>query len=194
MGQVDADGTGAGALPHDDIQGEILHGGVEDFLHIPVQPMDFINEKHIMVLQGGQNGCQLSRPSDGRAAGHFELASQLIGNDFRHGGLSQPRRAVEKHMVQRFLPGFRRCNIYLQVFLKRFLAYVIIQPLGAQGILPLIFRRFLRRNDAALAAQHLFFLLASQTFYILIIHLLLPVFCKFTERGADQLRHIIIGA
>ena len=52
--QLELDGTGARALSNDDIQTEVLHGGVQALFHHMAQPMDLIDEQHIVLLEIGQ--------------------------------------------------------------------------------------------------------------------------------------------
>ena len=56
MRQLQADGTRRGPLAYDDVQCEIFHSRVENFLHSPSQPVDFIDEKYIPRAQVGQDG------------------------------------------------------------------------------------------------------------------------------------------
>ena len=54
VGQIQADGVGAGPLPHDDVQGVVLHGGVQDLLHGTVQPMNLVHKKDIPLVEVGE--------------------------------------------------------------------------------------------------------------------------------------------
>lgn len=66
MSKIDADGAGASPLPHDNIQRKVFHRRVQDFFDIPIQSMDLIDEKYIVVLQCRQDGSQLpGRPMAG---------------------------------------------------------------------------------------------------------------------------------
>ena len=131
MSQIDPDGGGPGAFPHDDIKGKVFHGGIEYFLHVPIQPVNFIDEKDVMILESSQDSCQFSRTADGGPTGLLELGSQLIGNDFCHGRFPKARRSVKEDVIQGFFAGFGRSDIDFQIFFERFLADVVIQPLGA---------------------------------------------------------------
>ena len=123
MSKIDADGAGASPLPHDNIQRKVFHRRVQDFFDIPIQSMDLIDEKYIVVLQCRQDGSQLPRTPDGRTARHFKLRSQLIGDDLRH-----------------------------ETLLEGFLSDIIVQMLRTKRRLPLVFCAFFGGNDAPLAA------------------------------------------
>ena len=90
---------GAGTLADDDIQGVILHGGIEDLLHVGVEAMDLVDKQHVPRGQVGKQGRQIPCMADGRAAGHPEVAPHLVGHDGRQGGFSQARRAVKQGVV-----------------------------------------------------------------------------------------------
>ena len=60
------------------------------------------------------------------------MYSHFIGNNPGQCGLSQPRRPVEKYMVQRFFPLSGRFDINFQRFPGFFLSNILLQPLGPQ--------------------------------------------------------------
>src|SRR5690606_8284238 len=51
-----------------------------------------------------------------RTGSDFEANSQFIGNDVRKCGLSQPRRAVKKHVIERLTTHTGRTDNDLQIF------------------------------------------------------------------------------
>ena len=55
-GQIEADRAGGRALADQDVELGVLHGGVEDFLHRPVEPVDLVDEQHVAHLEVGQQG------------------------------------------------------------------------------------------------------------------------------------------
>ena len=122
-------------LAGNDVQGKVLHGGVEDFLHAPGKPVNLINKQHIPGIQVGEQGCQISGLFNGRAAGHPQAHPQLVGDNPRQGGFAQARRAVEQHMVQGLLPLPGRLDKHRQIFLDFLLSNIIGEMPGPQGIL-----------------------------------------------------------
>ena len=43
------------------IEFEILHRGIENFLHRRIEAMDFVDEQHVARLEIGENGGQIAR-------------------------------------------------------------------------------------------------------------------------------------
>ena len=132
LGQINADGAGGGTLTDDDVQGEILHGGVEDLLHHAGQTVDLVNEEHVTGVEVGQKSRQISLLLDGGTRGHPQIHPHLGGDDPRQGGLTQAGRAVKENVVKRITALFCGFDIHLKVFLYFFLTYVFVKRLGAQ--------------------------------------------------------------
>ena len=105
FGQIQPDRAGRGALADHDVQGVILHGGIEHFLHGMAQPVDFVDKQHVACGQIGENGGQIPRALNGGAAGDSNIVAHFRGDNARQGGFAQAGRAVEQNMIQRLLPG-----------------------------------------------------------------------------------------
>ena len=112
MRQIQPDGVGRRPLAYDNIQSVVLHGGVQNFLHGAVQPVDLVDKEDISLLQIAQDRCHFPRFSDGRSRSDLHMCSHLIGNDSGERGLSKSGRSVEQHMVERFPPRLCRLDIY----------------------------------------------------------------------------------
>ena len=132
-GQVQPDGPGGGALADHDVQGVVLHGGVQHFLHGPGQAVDFVDKQHVPLGEVGQNGRQVSRPVDGRAGGDADVLPHFRGDDAGQRRLAQAGGAVEQDVVQGVVPGQGRLDGDFQVFLRLLLADIVRQGMGAQG-------------------------------------------------------------
>ena len=91
--QVDADGAGTWAFADDQVELEILHGRVEDFLDRRLQAVDFVDEQHVARLQVGEDGGEVSGALDDRAGGGAEAYAELAGDDLGERGLAQARGA-----------------------------------------------------------------------------------------------------
>ena len=104
--QVQPHAAGVGALVHDDVQLEILHRRVEVFLDGFLEAVDFIDEKHVALLQVGQQAGQVAGLLDGRAAGAFEAGAHALGDDVGEGGFAQAGRAAEEEVVEGFAALF----------------------------------------------------------------------------------------
>ena len=91
MGKPQPDAVGHGSLAGDDVYGKILHGGVKDLLHRPVEPVDLVYEEDVPLAQIGHDGRKIRSPGDGGAGGYLEFDAHLPGDYTREGGLSQAR-------------------------------------------------------------------------------------------------------
>ena len=91
-------------LADQNVELEILHRRVEDFLHGGGQAVDFVYEQHIARLNVREQRGQIAGALHYRAAGGAELRLHLPGHNARQRGLAQPRRAVEEQMVEAFAP------------------------------------------------------------------------------------------
>ena len=90
-----------GPLADHDVQREILHCRVEDLLHRAIQAVNLVDEEHVALVQRSQDGRQIPRPLDRRAAGVADVGAQLAGHDRRQGGLAQTGRAVQQDVIRR---------------------------------------------------------------------------------------------
>ena len=125
---------GAGALADDDIQGVILHGGIEDLLHVGVEAMDLVDKQHVPRGQVGKQSRQIPCMADGRAAGHPEVPAHLVGHDGRQGGFSQARRAIEQGVIQGLAPALGRLDVDAHMLLHIALADILPQKPGPEAI------------------------------------------------------------
>ncbi len=51
---------GIGSGFNHDVDLEILHGRIEVLFHNRAQPVNFVNEKHIMITQAGKQPCKIT--------------------------------------------------------------------------------------------------------------------------------------
>ena len=133
MGQVQADGVGAGALPHDDVQGVVLHGGVQDLLHGAVQAVDLVHKEDVPLVEVGQKSRQITRLLDGGPGGDADAGPHLLGDDPGEGRFAETRRAVEQDVVQGLVPPLGRLNEDRELLPGPFLANVLREGFGAEG-------------------------------------------------------------
>ena len=59
--KVDLYGACAGAGVYHDIYPVIFHGRVQVFFHHGAEPVNLVNEQHVLVFQVGQQTCQVAR-------------------------------------------------------------------------------------------------------------------------------------
>ena len=107
MGQVQPDGVCRGALPQDDVHGEILHGGIEDLLHRAVDAVDLVEKQDVVFLQVREKRHEIPLLFDGRAGGDAHIDAHLVCDDGGQGRLPQARGPVQKHMIQGLITHFR---------------------------------------------------------------------------------------
>ena len=99
MGHFEADGACAWPLPYDDIDLEVLHGGIEDLLDRPVEAVDLIDEEHVPVLEMSEDGRHVTLELQCGSRGGDDAHPHFRGDDIRKGGLAQPGRAGQKYVV-----------------------------------------------------------------------------------------------
>ena len=124
--------AGAGALPDHDVQLVVLHRGVEDLFDRRRHPMDLVDEEHLVLLEVGEHGRKVSSFLDDRAGGRAHRHAKLVADDVRKRGLAKSGRAVQKDVIERFLPATRRFDRHLQVVAHAILPDVLGQGSRAQ--------------------------------------------------------------
>jgi len=78
--QLQADGPGARSASDDQVEGEVLHRGVEDLLEGPAEAVDFVDEQHVAELKIRHDGGEVPGLSiDGLSDAN--LPTHLAGND-----------------------------------------------------------------------------------------------------------------
>jgi len=106
--QIDADRARRRPFADHQIQHVILHGRVEDLLHIGRQAVDLVDEQDVAGFQIGQDGRQVAGLGQHRPAGGPEIDAQLAGDDLGQRGLAEARRAEQQHMIERLRRGRAR--------------------------------------------------------------------------------------
>ena len=132
LGSGSLQGAGPGPLADDQVQAEVLHGRVEDFLHHRGQTVDFVDEQDVQGGQVGEQGRQVPGPFHHRPRGGLDAAAHLVGDDVGQGGLPQTRGAVHQDVVHRLAPGPGRLQGDLQVAPQFLLAHELGQIPGPQ--------------------------------------------------------------
>src|SRR6266446_4124441 len=126
--QIQTVRPGAGPLTDDDVELEVLHRGIEDFLDIGLEPMNLVDEKHIAEFEVCQNRSQITLHLDQRAGGRTESCPHFVGNNGSECRLTQPGRTVQKNVVERLTALARGLDGYVEVVLNRLLANVLRNP------------------------------------------------------------------
>jgi hypothetical protein len=143
--QVELDRARRRALADHDVDLEIFHRRVQHFLDDRRQPVDLVDEQHVVRLQVGQQRGQVAGALDHRAGGLAQVDAHLGGDDMGQRGLAQAGRAEDQHVVERLLALARGLDVDLQLFADGFLAQVFVQALGTDAGLD----RFVFAGDRA---------------------------------------------
>ena len=115
------------SLADQDVERVVLHRGVEDLLDRPVQPVDLVDEQHVVLVERGEDRRQIAGPLDGRAARVADVDPELAGDDRGQGRLAEAGRPVEQDVVGRLSPPPRRLEEDRQVGLDLALADVFVE-------------------------------------------------------------------
>ena len=99
--------------------------------------MDLIDKQHIALVQVGKQTRQIARLVEHRARCHFKLRTHLIGDDTRQRGLTQTRRAVQQHVIERLSAHQRCANKDMEILDNLLLTREIGQLLRSDTILKL---------------------------------------------------------
>ena len=123
------------SLPDHDVEGEVLHGRIEDLLDGPRQPVDLVDEEDVMLLQRGQDGGEIARPFDRRPGREPDVDPELAGDDGSQGRLAEPGRAVEQDVIGGFSPAPGGAQQHGQARLDLSLSDVLVERVRPEGAL-----------------------------------------------------------
>ena len=117
-GQIDPHRARRRAFADHDIERAVLHRGIEDFLDRGTEPVDFVNEQDVAVLQIGEQRREIARFGNDRAGCGAEPDAHFLGDNLRERGLAKPRRAKEQHMVKRLPAPLRGLDEHAQIIAR----------------------------------------------------------------------------
>ena len=103
------------ALADDDVELEVFHRRVEDFLDRRRHAVDLVDEEHFALGEIGQDGREVARTFDHRSGGRPHRDAELVADHVRERRLAEARRSVEQHMVERFAAPLGGRNRHLQI-------------------------------------------------------------------------------
>jgi hypothetical protein len=99
-GEIQADGASGRALVDNDIDPEVLNGGVEIFFDDFGQAVNFIDEEDISLLKSsketGEIACFFNRGTRGGANGGIHFRAQDVGES----GFPESRRSTEEKVIE----------------------------------------------------------------------------------------------
>lgn len=131
--QINFDRARGRTLADDQIQLEILHGRIEDFLHRNGHAMDFIHKEYVMSAEIGEDGRQIPAALQHRAGSADQVDAQFCGHDLRQSRLAQARIAVKQRMIQRLAALSGRAQVDAQIGAQLVLADEVIQTARAHA-------------------------------------------------------------
>ena len=77
--------------------------------------MDFVDEQHVALFQGGKQTRQVARLVQHGTGGYLHVYAHLVRDDVRERGFSQTGRAMEERMIQGVSAHLGGLDVYLQV-------------------------------------------------------------------------------
>jgi hypothetical protein len=100
--QVELDRARRGTFADYDVELEVLHRRVQYFLDHRAQPMDLVDEQHVVGLEVGQDRGEIARAFEDRARCLAQADAHLVGDDVCKRRLAEARRAEdEQDMIER---------------------------------------------------------------------------------------------
>ena len=112
---------------------KILHGRIENLLYHMRQAVDLVDEEDVLFVQIRQNRRQIARPFDHRSRGRLDIHPHLPGYYIGQGRLPEPRRSVQKHMIERLLTPFGRLDEDGEILLDLLLTDIFGKVFRTEG-------------------------------------------------------------
>ncbi len=136
-------------FPGDNIEGEVLHGGVKDFFHAAGKAVDFIDEKHVTRAEVRQDRREVARLFDRGPGRDAEIYAEFVRYDARQRRLAKAGRTVQQHVVEAFFPLLRRFDENGKILLHLILTDIFRKGARTERIFDrTVLRGILRRHDA----------------------------------------------
>ena len=132
-GQVQAHGFCGGAFADDDVQPEVLQGGIHGFLNGGVQSVNFVYEEDVAGLKRGQQRGDVSGALQGGAGGGVEPSAHFAGDDDGQSGFSESGRPEEQGVIQGFAAFFCGGDEHRELPPHFGLADIFVQGGGTQA-------------------------------------------------------------
>src|SRR5260370_37841570 len=107
----------ARALADDEIDSVILHGRIKNLLDRGEQAMDVIEEEKLADFDRRENRREVALALEQRAGTGLDRNAQFIGDNLRKRSLTQTRRAIEQHVIERIAAAARRFDGDKDIFL-----------------------------------------------------------------------------
>src|SRR5690606_21902008 len=101
---------GVGALVDDEVDAEVLHGGIEELLDDGAEAVDLVDEEDIAAIEIGEDAHQVTGTFQGGTGGGDNLGAHLGGDNMGEGGLTEAGRTVEDGVFEGLAAGARGLN------------------------------------------------------------------------------------
>ena len=131
-GQVESDRARRRPLADEDVELEVLHGGIEDLFDGAGQPVDLVDEQHVAVLQVGEQRGQVAGADQRRPRGDAQPDAHLRRHDAGQRRLAEAGRPREQQVVDGLVPAPGRLEHDLEVLGELGLAVELVEVPGPQ--------------------------------------------------------------
>ena len=150
--EVDFHRARRGPRADDEVELEILHRRIENFLDGRIEAMNFVDEQDVARFEIGELPREIARFADDRARGRMEIDAELARDDLRQRRLAEARRTDEQHVIERLAARFRGLNEDFEILARGFLAGEIGQELRANR--RLVLGTLVGRDEPARSLGH----------------------------------------
>src|SRR3954447_14645992 len=122
----------ARTLADDDVDPEVLHRDVEHLLRRSRHPVDLVEEEHLALTEGGEQGGEVAGPFDRRPGGDPQRCPDLGGKDHRQRRLAEPGRTRQQDVVRRPAALLCRCQDEPELLTHPLLTHELRESLRSQ--------------------------------------------------------------
>ena len=101
----------AGPFADHDVDLEILERRIQDLLDDRRQPVDLVDEQHVVRLEVGQQRREVAGALEHRPRRLAQVDAELVRDDVRQRRLAEARRAEQQHVVERLAARLRAASM-----------------------------------------------------------------------------------
>ena len=142
------------AFADHDVDLVILQRRIQNFLDHRREPVDFVDEQHVVGFEVGQQRGEIAGALEHRAGSLPQVHAHFARDDVRQRGLAETRRPEQQHVVERLAGASCSLDEDLQLPAHFFLADIFFELARAQRPLERFFvRRDGRGRDDALGGE-----------------------------------------
>lgn len=145
--------AGAGALSDQDVDTEVLDGGIEHLLDVGHEAMDFVDEEDLLFADVGEDAGEVELLLEDGGGGLIEVDAEFVRDELGEGGFAEARGAEEEDVVEGFVALFGGLDGDGEIFLELGLAVEVGEGAGAESGFELAFGFVEVGGDDALIAH-----------------------------------------